>query len=189
MNRTTKAGGGSVAIKTDALAALRAELEKNKSKRVQVGVLGGNDARSGDESGGYVAGNAEIGVAHEFGLIGGQLPQAVRAKAGLSKEPAKSGRSLPERSFLRMPVITQLPEAIKAQGKENWRKAILQKGVVFALKNLGILAEGVIQDAFKTGGFGTWAKLKPATIRRKKSDAILIDTAQLRQSITSRVVG
>lgn len=179
--------GGSVALNTDGLEQLRKQLADAPSKRVQVGVLGGKDARSGDESAGYVPGNAEIGLVHEFGVTAGASPFKM---PGVSKQPVKSpGMNLPERSFLRMPLITKLPVAIVAQGKAAWRKAIVEKGVVFALKNLGVLAEGVVQDAFATGGFGTWPRLSKFTIKKKGSAAILIDTAQLRQSVTSRVVG
>lgn len=187
MNRTITKAGGTVSVNTDGLSSLREELKKYASKRVHIGVLGGNDARSGDESKGYVPGNAEIGAIHEFGVVGGASPFK---QPGISKTPIKNPSiNLPERSFLRMPLITKLPEAIMGQGREAWRKAIIQKGVVFALKNLGVLAESIVQDAFKTGGFGLWAKLKASTIRRKGSAAILIDTAELRQSVTSRVVG
>ncbi len=174
-------------MNTDALSALRQELAKAASKRVHIGVLGGSDARSGDESKGYVPGNAEIGAIHEFGVTGGASPFK---QPGISKTPIKNKNiNIPERSWLRMPLITRLPEAIAAQGRAAWRKAILERGVVFALKNLGVVAEGLIQDAFASGGFGTWAKLKPYTIRKKGSAAILIDSAELRQSVTSRVVG
>lgn len=187
MNRTTTTKAGTVGINTDGLGALREQLAKASSKRLHVGVLGGNDARNGDESKGYIPGNAEIGAIHEFGVVGGASPFK---QPGISKVPIKNPSiNLPERSFLRMPLITKLPEAIIAQGRAAWRRAIIEKGVTFALRNLGVLAESVVQDAFKTGGFGTWAKLKKSTIRRKGSAAILIDKAELRQSITSRVVG
>lgn len=187
MNRVTTRPGGTVSVNTDGLGALREQMKAAASKRVHVGVLGGKDARNGDESAGYVPGNAEIGAIHEFGVVGGASPFK---QPGISKVPIKRPhQNLPERSFLRMPLITKLPEAIAAQGRAAWRKAIVEKGVTFALRNLGVLAEGIVQDAFKTGGFGTWAKLKASTIRRKGSAAILIDKAELRQSITSRVVG
>jgi hypothetical protein len=187
VNRVTTTSNGRVAINTDGLGALRRELALAPSKRVHVGVLGGNDARNGDESKGYIPGNAEIGLAHEYGVVAGASPYVAK---GVSKRPTKApGMNLPERSFLRMPLITRLPEAILKEGRQAWRNAILTKGVVYALRNLGALAESVVQDAFATGGFGTWVKLKASTIRRKKSSAILIDKAELRQSITSRVVG
>lgn len=190
MNRVTaKTGSGSVSLNTDGLTALRKELAKAASKRLHVGVLGGKDARNGDESKGYIPGNAEIGLAHEFGVVGGVSP--FKSKSQSKQPPSAKGMhvNLPERSFLRMPLMTKLPEAILSQGKAAWRKAIVEKGVVFALKNLGVIAEGIVQDAFATGGFGIWPKLKPYTIRKKGSAAILIDKAELRQSITSRVVG
>lgn len=186
MKSTISTPAGKVVLNTDGLDALRKELAAAKSKRVQVGVLGGKDARLG-EGGGYVPGNAEIGLVHEFGIIGGQSPFKMK---GVSKQPTKrASMNMPERSWLRMPLITRLPEAILEQGRAAWRRAILEKGVVYALRNLGVVAEGVIQDAFATGGFGTWAKLSRRTIKKKGSAAILIDSAQLRQSVTSRVVG
>ncbi len=187
MKSTVTTSGGKVALDTSPLAALRKELASAPSKRVHIGVLGGSDARSGDESQGYVPGNAEIGLAHEYGVIGGLSPLKM---PGQSKQPAKaSSRSLPERSFLRMPIISRLPKAIDGQGRETWRQFILTNGVTPTLKLLGILGEGIVQDAFKTGGFGLWPKLKRATIRRKGSATILVDKAELRQSITSRVIG
>lgn len=54
-----------------------------------------------------------------------------------------------------------------------------------ALKQLGVFWEGRIKAMFREG---TFAKLKPATIAAKGSSAPLIDTAQLRNSCTSRVV-
>ena len=65
---------------------------------------------------------------------------------------------------------------------------IMAGGMRGALKTLGVVAEGTIQKAFATGGWGEWPKLSPVTIRRKKSSKILIDTSQLRRSISSRVV-
>ena len=88
-----------------------------------------------------------------------------------------------------MPVITQLPAALSATDKQLWHKVIIKKGVIGALELLGAYALDSIHLAFETGGFGLWQKLKRATIRRKKSSAILIDTAQLRQSITAEIFG
>jgi hypothetical protein len=55
-----------------------------------------------------------------------------------------------------------------------------------ALKQLGVFWEGRIKTTFREGFF---APLKPATIARKGSSKPLIDSGQLRQSVTSRVVG
>jgi hypothetical protein len=56
--------------------------------------------------------------------------------------------------------------------------------VVRIFNLIGALGVGLVQQAFATGGFGKWAPLKAATIKRKGGAAILIDSAQLRKSIT-----
>lgn len=115
--------------------------------------------------------NAQIGIMHEYG---------VKGKTG-------SGWQVPPRSFLWMPLSMHLMAAV------NDKASVINKNLNAAdvfkcYELLGIIAENVVQEAFKTGGFGTWPKLAPATIARKGSDKILIDTSQLRRSITSRVV-
>ena len=164
--RRTTMQAGYVQVDDELLQKIKADFAKNGKARVHVGVLGGFDGRQSKE--GEAAGNASIGAAHEFGVI---------------------SRNLPARSFLRMPVITQLPAALSATDKQLWHKVIIKKGVIGALELLGAYALDSIHLAFETGGFGLWQKLKRATIRRKKSSAILIDTAQLRQSITAEIFG
>jgi phage gpG-like protein len=111
--------------------------------------------------------NAEIGAIHEFGA----------PKAGI-----------PERSFLRMPVISRLGDGLKGQSLSDWEGVLLSGGLVGVLRVVGQAAVNVVQAAFHSGGFGRWAKLKPATIRRKKNSDPLVDTTQLRRSITFAVV-
>lgn len=154
--------GGTVRINTDALDALRRDVEKNGKARVHVGILGASNGRISEE-----LGNAELGAVHEFGVV---------------------DKNIPSRSFLRMPVIQELPGALKATNKATWQKIILKKGIIGALGLLGSYALDVIHLAFETGGFGFWQALKARTIRRKGSSAILIDTAQMRQAITAEVV-
>lgn len=55
-----------------------------------------------------------------------------------------------------------------------------------ALAQLGVFWEGKIKQTFRDGVF---APLRPATIARKGSSKPLIDSGQLRQSVTSVVVG
>jgi hypothetical protein len=124
---------------------------------VQVGILTGGARADSSMT------NAEIGYEHEFG---------------------NPSNNLPERSFLRMPLIFNL----RGNLNKDWSKTIQSYGFTTALKQLGVIAEGTIQKAFATGGFGFWEPLRPATIARKGSSAILIDTSQLRRSISSRVV-
>jgi phage gpG-like protein len=111
--------------------------------------------------------NAQIGTIHEFGSV---------------------SRGIPARSFLWMPLSLHLMDEV------NKKASVINNHLNMAdifkcYQLLGIIAENVVQEAFETGGFGHWQKLKAATIARKGgSEAILIDTAQLRKSITSRVV-
>lgn len=159
MNTSTKAGR--VSLSLGPLEALRQQVKLLGPMRVKVGVLSRTDARKEG-----TINNATLGAIHEFGSI----------EAGI-----------PARSWLRMPLIQHLPEAIKVLGADHWRELVEKQGLVGALKELGFLGEMVVDDAFATGGFGQWARLKRATIRRKKSAAILIDHGELRQAVTSEV--
>ncbi len=54
-----------------------------------------------------------------------------------------------------------------------------------ALAQIGMFMEGLIVDSIKNGG---WARNAPSTIRKKGFDKPLIDTAQMWQAVTSKVV-
>lgn len=129
---------------------------------VKIGVLGANSGKSRE---GVTMG--EIAVKNEFG--------------------SKSER-IPARSFIRMPVEHQSEKIVKGlynvrlkQKKDT--KNILKK----LLTRLGILSEKAIQEAFATRGFGQWKPNAPLTIALKGSDSPLIDTGELRKSVTSEV--
>lgn len=134
---------------------------------VKVGILGDNIERQDGE-----LNNAEIGFANEFGKM-----------TGYPKIPA--------RSFIRMPLQTKLNDKIKE--KKSLSGAELEKAMAegkleeFARK-VGIVAEEVIQEAFSTNGFGQWAPNAPMTVELKGSSSPLIDTGQLRRSISSKVI-
>lgn len=110
--------------------------------------------------------NAEIGLIHEKG--------------------SKSGK-IPRRSFIEMPLQLKLPRIVAKIGQAAI-DALTKENVKVAYKKLGILGENIIQGAFASRGYGRWAANTKATIARKGSSAPLIDTAQLRRSITSTVV-
>ena len=98
------------------------------------------------------------------------------------------GIGVPRRSFLRMPFIVKQKTIDKAIAT-SWKK--ITDGKSTALKEfgiLGIVGQNISKDAFATGGFGKWEKLKPATVKAKGSDEILLDTSKLVQSITNWVV-
>jgi hypothetical protein len=110
--------------------------------------------------------NASILATHEFGSI---------------------TKRIPRRSVLKDTLVYKeenLRNKITELTKDNLTN---NNGLLIVLKKIGIFAEALIQEAFKTGGFGKWAPLSKKTIEKKKSNSILIDTAQLRRGITSKV--
>lgn len=128
---------------------------------VKVGIMGRKNGRKDAEG----LTNADVGFIHEFGTS-----------------------KIPKRSFLRMPIF-QHSEDILAMVKKAGALKKLKAGLIIqVLADLGIACENVILRAFDSAGWGSWAPNTPATIRRKGSSAPLIDTGQLRRSISSAVV-
>lgn len=126
---------------------------------VDVGILGNEVSEDGEIT---IAG---IGAVHEFGRLDG---------------------SIPERSFIRMPIEKKGKEI--AEDTEKHMEEKLAAGDVRGLfKIMGLSAEAQIQKAFESRGFGLWPDIKDETKRRKGSSAVLIDDGTLRKSITSRV--
>lgn len=125
--------------------------------KVKVGILGDKNQREGDN------GNAEIGRRHEFGI------------------------GVPMRSFLRMPLNEKFQEYLNEAeplSEDELKQVIATKSLTPLLKKMGIIGETVISDAFKTGGFGNWKK---SNFKFKKVHQTLVETQQLRDSITSKV--
>lgn len=172
--KTRKVGDVTITLDTTKLDLIANQLLKRSY--VEVGILGDKNARDGKGT------NAAIGAVHEFGSL---------------------TRNIPRRSFLEMPLVTQLPMQ-NAQIKRDLARAMAKKDYVdfieTFLKRVAIRAEGVIQDAFRTGGFGTWEPSKKVesyhvkhtlycpVLSRNKGPQTLIDTGQLRASISSRIV-
>lgn len=190
MKKVVRRSAGFVRTDTDLLEKIEDDFRRNGKARVRVGVLGSHTLRTEG-----AMSNADIGAAHEFGVDGGfsNHPSASRRKK--LAWPNHSNNHLPARSWLRMPVLTHMPDQLPKNGRGVWQEVIVKKGVLGALAVLGAFAVRSIQMAFSTGGFGTWEALKPSTVRRKIAKgrgqggtSILIDSAQLRQSVTSEVV-
>lgn len=142
-------------------AKLRKQLHDLQTYKAEVGLFENTAFRKPGR--GEITNNISLGFEHEFGN-----PET----------------RLPERSFLRMPLMDHMGEVLKF----DWLRRIRATGVKSAVKLLGVLGEETVQEAFATGGFGQWAPLRPRTIKRKGSSRILIDSAQLRKAVTSRVV-
>ena len=184
-----------VKIDTDKLEDIQSALMAKFVTRV--GILGSKTDRMATEKGNRIYGwgdtrtvvaghkksrttqstktNAEIGLMHEKGSLSG----------------GPGGTRIERRSFLEMPLVWK-SEGLMAIRNKVWEaftagdqtKARLHK----AYKDLGMYAERIIQAAFESNGFGKWKADKASTIARKGSSMTLIDTSQLRASITSDVV-
>lgn len=180
MDKVIKLGASTVKLNTKNLDAIQRSLKTNFVARV--GVLGPKATGRtiterkhfvGSPDGGITPvtypstmSNADIGIIHEKGSISAGIPR---------------------RSFIEMPLTTKMPWVMKKLGQQ-WIDALTKTNIKGMVKKLGIMGEKVIQTAFATRGFGRWAPNTQQTIARKGSDMPLIDSAQLRKSISSDVV-
>lgn len=134
---------------------------------IKVGIMGSKNKRTDG-----IPTNAEIGFANEFGVMTG---------------PVK----IPARSFIRMPLQTHFYDKLlskKSLSKKEFEKAVKDGRAEEFAKKVGIVAEETIQEAFATRGWGQWKPNADYTVKQKGSDSPLIDTGQLRRSITSKVI-
>lgn len=142
---------------------------KGKTPVVSVGIMGTDGTKLKITGDGFAHGAlastvAEVGAAHEFGTS-----------------------KLPRRSFLRMPLTKNLHRFLNKAGAFDPAKLqeVVESGTLVPwMKKIAITAEQVIQAAFDTGGFGEWI---PSDITKKKNPQTLVETQQLRRSITSVV--
>lgn len=133
---------------------LRRRLENGKHQ-VRIGFPAGVQHNSEGDS----IAMAELAAVHEFGA---------------------HSVGIPERPFMRTSIQKNRTRYV-ALTRQNIKK-ILQKqmDIRTALGQLGELAKGDMQKEIAQGSF---APLKPSTIRRKGSSKPLIDSGQMRQSI------
>lgn len=136
-----------------------------KNMYAKVGIMGAKDARAFSHTG--EPSNATLGVIHEFGTLDGKIPA---------------------RSWLRFPLEYKAKDIIKFLKSKEVKKMLIQGKVKEVYKRLGLVAEGIIQDAFATNGFGQWKPNAPSTVAAKGSSAPLIDSGQLRAAVSSEVV-
>lgn len=147
-------------LRLDGLEKLLKALKNSKPPKVKIGILGAKANRSGSE-----LTNADIGAMHEFGTT-----------------------SLPQRSFLRVPLADNLKKEMMGSGafdKSTLIEVIKSGSFIPWLKKVAIMAEGIVADAFDSGGFGKW---RPSNMKGKKNEQTLVETQQLRNSITSEIV-
>jgi hypothetical protein len=128
----------------------------------KLGIFASDNARSDD---GKLT-NAEIGARHEFGVI---------------------SEGVPRRSFLKDPIEIKRKELLATANKVIKANINKEGGAEKIFELIGIAGEAIVQEAFESGGFGTWQPLAQSTIDAKGSEQILIETSQLRKSIISKV--
>ena len=163
-------------FKTDGLDRLAKALKDDLS-RVRVGVLGSRTVRNESSPSSPkgaprkpspAAGeptNASIGAKHEFGEAG-----------------------MPRRSFLRVPIEELLQAKLDSSGmfgKAEMQEVLAQGSFEPWLDKVGAIAVGIVTEGFETGGYGEWAPWKDGY--HSKGGQILVDTAQLKNSITFEV--
>ncbi|MBP6018794.1 MAG: hypothetical protein KA735_04830 [Burkholderiaceae bacterium] len=138
---------------------LRTRLEGMADKEVVVGVT---RASAGRHQTGEIN-NAELLAVHEFGSKDGSIPERAPVRSSMSKHQDK----------------------YVATHAENLRK-VVRGEMPFdkSLDLLGLRAAADVQQNIRDGDF---KPLKQATINRKGSSTPLIDTGNLRQSITHEV--
>lgn len=136
-------------------------LQAMKSHHVAVGLPASKVADKKYEGGVSVI---EVGAAHEFGT-----------------------EHVDERSFLRAPFTLKKSEINRAIESQVASVGAGQRDAVSALNLIGIVARNISVKAFETGGYGTWSDIKEDTKKAKGSSGVLIDTGELRGSITWEV--
>ncbi|MDH0032013.1 MULTISPECIES: hypothetical protein [unclassified Acinetobacter] len=134
-------------------------------------------------------GHAEVGVfggkPHITDLKGGGKRSIVMADLAAIHEYGAPSRNIPERSFFRASL--QLNRSKYGQYLFGQVKPMLlgKTSMAATWQFLGQEAQADVQTYMVNGKF---VPLKPRTIKRKGSSKPLIDTGQLRQSVSYRVV-
>ena len=164
---------------------MNAEIEAHKNDRVKVGILSGGSRNAPPQS--------QIErhwYAYRRGWVKNppQDEQPTDVEVGMANEFGVASLNIPPRSFLRMPLISELPNKMRQIGKNVWADLIAQKGMRHSLEQLGLIAVQTVEMAFATGGFGRWPANQPVTVFIKQSASPLINTSQLRKRISMKIV-
>ena len=165
-----------VKINTDALEDLQSAVVARFITRV--GIIGSKQDRS------YKKVLTASGKKRMSALV--MKPEDMtNAEIGLIHEKGSLTLGIPRRSFLEMPLVLK-SEGLMAIRNKIWSAFIAGEETKARLRSayveLGHMAERIVQAAFESRGFGHWQ------INEKTGRGTLIDTGQLRRSITSDVV-
>lgn len=172
---------GDVEINTKGLDNILKALKVSQPS-AKVGILGDKNARTKNKKsltlkevnnltspirggGGEHPNNPTIGAWHEFGTS-----------------------TLPQRSFLRVPLTDRLSKEIDSSGaldKDVLNDVIKSGTVIPWLTKIAIIAQNVVLGAFDSGGYGKWPAWSPGY--SNNTGQILVNTTQLRNSISYEV--
>lgn len=110
--------------------------------------------------------NAQLGAVHEFGTS-----------------------SIPQRSFLRVPLMEQLGKKLEQStllDTDMLAQVIATKTVVPWVEGILKVAKEVVDGAFTSGGYGKWPAWKNPSYKNQTGQ-LLRDTDQLREAIVTEV--
>ena len=169
-----------VSLDVTRLEAIEVELRKKFVTRV--GILGAKSRGRKETVEKYSKTGKLLG--HKKGESASDLSNA---DIGLIHEKGSKSGKIQRRSFIEMPLQLKIPRIIDKLGQAVI-DGLTKENIMSAYKKLGIIGENIIMGAFASRGYERWEANKPSTIARKKSAKPLIDTAQLRKSISSQVV-
>lgn len=162
------------------LSRLRVIERMTKKKYiVEVGILGNKNRRSVKTTYSKKTGFRRVRSKEKSSLTNAQI--------GAIHELGSFSRNIKKRSFLKVPLELKMPGIFVKVGQALINQ-MNPSNIVQTYKLLGTLAERVVLTAFSTRGYGRWPANSPATIAKKKSEMPLIDSGQLRRSISNRVI-
>lgn len=178
--QVTKIGKhGSVTLDMTGLKSLLSNIEERYV--VRVGILG---SQATEEHQRKETGELAQGGGHKTSK---EKSSITNAEIGLAHEKGVKSQNLPRRSWLEEPLTDHLSDYFQQVGAEAIAY-ILTAQPKKAYEDLGLICEQIILKGFESDGYGKWKPLKQATIIAKNSSRVLVDTAQLKKSVTSMVV-
>lgn len=145
---------------------------------VKVGIFGSKNARKN-------IGTFDAKIGHR--KAGKKKATLTNAEVGFIHEMGSPAHHIPQRSFLRMPLTMKSNEIIRDAELGRTFKETVDGNEKAMLERLGIACVKWIELAFASRGFGQWLPDSLITALKKGSSEPLIDTAQLRRSITYAV--
>lgn len=179
----------SVVKQIDKFGDLKERLNELKSKDLLVGIPQEKASRPGDEG----VNNAELAYFHTHGVRNIDMRRAMQPELNAGTAYSKAHQmyieangsplwNSPPRPIIE-PAIKHYQKEIAQLLKDVLERALEDRDFNYLLKKAGMAAQNYVRDWFTNPANG-WAPNSPDTIEKKGSDRPLIDTGELRKSIT-----